>query len=368
MRTPMTVEAVHFVRTFPWLRMGRAFGCAVTPQALVIALLATLAVQLVTPWLGPMAIDLTDSRLSLGGWQIDVAREASPLFAVAAPVTHLMSATWNSVWGLLAQFGLAAFVWSFAGVALCRCAAVEFCRDEGPSFRASVQWSIARIATPWGALATPIGGAFVLLGVLVAIAIPATIPGVGGTWGVVSGPVVAALGIAAAFMLLVLPLLWPLAMAAIAVDDSDSFDAFSRGFSYVTSHPWSLAALIGIAIFVQQVAGGLLDLLGATAVDLCGWATTSLLGKTTGLERVTPAASWWIALGINTVRASLFWSLTTIVYVFARQLTDGSPLDQLKGYELFPATAEALPLAGIPAVTPATTSEPPAATDPTVTG
>ncbi len=362
MRAPVTVEAVHFVRTFPWLRMGRALGCALTPQALAIALLATLTLQLVTPWFGPVAVDLTDSRLSLGGWMIDFSKDAPPLFAIAAPATQVPLASWSRGWLQLVQFGLAAFVWSFAGVAICRCAAVEFCRDEGPSFRASVQWSIARVATPWGALATPIGGAFLLLVVLVAIALPATIPGVGGAWGIVAGPVVAVLSIAAAFILLLLPLLWPLAIAAIAVDDSDGFDAFSRGFSYVTSHPWSIGALLGVAMFVQQVSGGLLEILGATGSDLCGWATTSLLGKTAGLERITPAAAWWISLGISAVRASLFWSLATIVYVFARQLTDGAPLDQLKGYELFPATDATIPLAGIPAVAPVTSSsEPPSA-------
>jgi hypothetical protein len=350
MRAPVTVEAVHFVRTFPWLRMGRAVGCALTPQALAIAFLATLTLQVVTPWLGPVAVDLTDSRLSLLGWSVDLSRATPPLFAVTAPTTQLPAATWSSAWGLWAQFGLAAFVWSFAGVAVCRCAAVEFCRDEGPSFRAAVQWSSARLATPWGALATPLGGACLLLLGLVAIALPATIPGLGGAWGTIVSPLVGALAIAAAFILLVLPLLWPLALAAIAVDDSDGFDAFSRGFSYLTSHPWALAALIGIALVVQQVTSGLLDLLGATAIDLSAWATASLLGPTAGLERVTPAAAWWIAIGVNTVRASLFWSLTTIVYVLARQLTDATPLDQLRGYELFPPSDDPIPLAGIPAV------------------
>lgn len=355
MRDPVTVEQIHFVRAFPWLRIGRGLGCALAPQAIALALAATLLHQLVYGLCVPPPTPAELSpKLSPPPWLADsgVWLAAKPVRDVLTPLGQMSTASGLAMWRLLGG-ALASFaIWSFAAVAICRCVAVDFCRDESPSFRDAVNRAVQRAAVPWGALATPLGGAAVL-GVLIALlALPAFVPALGAAWVTIIAPVMTLLSLGVAFILLAVVVMWPLMMAAIAVDDSDSFDAFSKAFSYLTTHPIAALLLGLLAAGAAVIVGRLFEAIGATGVEVAVWSARWTASDYSVGERVAPNVAWWSQIFVNGLRASLFWSLTTIVYLFLRHATDGVPMDQIKGFDEPLRSRDPFPVVGIPAVNP----------------
>lgn len=349
MPEPVTVQRLDYVRTFPWLRIGRAVGCALSLQALFIAVIGVLLVDFTR-----VAVVTT---LQMDGQQFLLA--GLPWMAKTPPVQDALLPLWSFAklpisigWKALLIGTAATLIWSFVGVALCRCAALEFCRDESASFRGSVQHAVRRFASPWGALATPLFGTAVLMVLIALIALPAFLPALGGVWVRLLSPVIAIFGIMAAFILLVLPVMWPLMIAAVAVDDSDGFDAFSRSFSFVTSHPWMTAGLFTVGGAMLVVCGTGIDLLIEAAAGVTLWSGSWTASDTQMSEHLLPATLWWIRLFARAALSSLFWSLATVVYVFLRQATDGAPLDQLSGFDLPGLEREQFPVVGIPAMNP----------------
>lgn len=355
MPEPTTVQRIDYVRTFPWLRMGRALGCALSLQALLIAMMGVLVVDLSRAGLVKV-LQVEGQIFLLAGpsWGVKVP----PVQDAVVPVWSLAKLP-IAVGGKLILLGVvAAVIWSFVGVALCRCAALEFCRDESASFRGSVQHAIRRFAAPWGALATPLFGTLVLTVMIAALALPAFIPAIGAVWVRLLSPVIAVMGVLAGFILMILPVMWPLMVAAVAIDDSDGFDAFSRSFSFVTSHPWITAGLVAVGAAMIVVCGIGIDLGVEAAAGVTMWSAGWTASETQLREHLFPATFWWIRLFARALLSSLFWSVATVVYVFLRQVTDGAPLDQLSGFDLPGLAREDYPVVGIPAMNPPATQPP----------
>lgn len=349
MAEPVTIRRIEFLRAFPWLRIGRALGCALALPALMIAVMGVLIADW-SRWL--MLRILPAVELPLGFQEPAWVGSIPPLQHVLLPFWNFHSVEWP-----LALMGaVSALVWSFFGVALCRCAATEFCRDESAPFRGSLQLAIRHLATPLGALATPLVGIAMLAGLIALGAIPAFLPGIGAIWLRVLSPMLALIGIAGGVILLVLPLLWPLMTAAIAVDDSDGFDAFSRSFSFVTSHPWLTAALATVAYAITWLCHRVIEHGLMTALWFLTWSADWTASDIALTESLRPATAWWLQLFARALQTSLFWSLATVGYVFLRQATDGAPLDQLSSYDEPVRAADPFPVVGIPAMTPPTTT------------
>jgi hypothetical protein len=241
------------------------------------------------------------------------------------------------------------FLWTIAGVALCRATAVQFCREEGPSFRHSLQWSFRRCPSSLGSLLTPLGF-LLMVGIVVAgLSLPGIVPGLGTLWLKMVAPVQTVLVYGLLAILALLPLLWPLIVAAVAVDDSDAFDAFSRSFSLITSRPWATLALLALCAGATVVIGKILEYLAmitpACTQQFCGF----FLGES-GKLTMQVSVGYWSRIVVATILSSLFWSHVTIVYLFLRQAVDGTPLDTLAGYDDDMRFREAFPVVGIPAV------------------
>ncbi|HET6424782.1 MAG TPA: hypothetical protein VFG20_13925 [Planctomycetaceae bacterium] len=341
MSDPVIVRQIDFLRAFPWLRLGRALGCALSWPGLIIAVGGVLAADW-SRWALLQALPAVNWLEP--AWVTDVP-----------PVQHVFVPFWNfhgAEWPLIVIGVVAALVWSFFGVALCRCAATEFCRDEGAEFRGSVQLAIRQLGAPLGALATPMVGIMMLGALIALLAIPAFIPALGGVWLRVVSPAISLLGIAASVILLVLPILWPLMIAAVAVDDSDGFDAFSRSFSFVTSHPWMTAGLVAAAYGVIWAASAVIGQGVVMAAWFVAWSADWTASDIALTDSLMPATQWWLQLSARALQTSLFWSLATVVYLLLRQVTDGKPLDQLTGYDEPPRPREDFPVVGIPAMNP----------------
>jgi hypothetical protein len=345
MADPVTIRRIEFFRALPWLRLGRALGCALSIPALIIALIGCLLADWSQRAVAKVLPSFTLPSLTTDlGWTSRVP-----------PVQDALVPLWSfhgNAWPLLVLGVVGAVIWSFIGVAVCRCVAVEFCRDESGSFRESVNLAVRTWRTPLGALATPLAGVVMLIVVIAILALPGFVPGLGGIWLRVLAPVMAILGTFAAVILLVLPVLWPLMIAAIAVDDSDGFDAFSRSFSFVTSHPWMTAGLVALSWGMLWACGEVIDRGVVAALNIIPWSAGWSASETAIKESLLPASIWWVRLFARTLHASLFWSLATVAYVFLRQATDDAPLDQLTGYDEPVRAREDFPVVGIPAMNP----------------
>ena len=347
MAEPVTIRRIEFLRAFPWLRIGRALGCSLALPAVIIAVMGVL----VADWSRWLLLRVLPAVVFSHGF-----REPAWLGSIP-PLQHVLLPFWNfhsGEWPLLVMGVVSALVWSFFGVALCRCAATEFCRDESAPFRGSLQLAIRHLATPLGSLATPLAGTAMLAGLIAVTAIPAFIPGAGAIWLRLLSPVLALMGIAAGMILLILPVLWPLMTAAIAVDDSDGFDAFSRSFSFVTSHPWLTTTIVAVGYAMIWLCTRVIDQGVTTASWFIIWSADWTVSDISLAESLIPATGWWLQLLARAIQTSLFWSLATVGYVFLRQATDGAPLDQLCGYDEPVRAADPFPVVGIPAMTPPT--------------
>lgn len=350
----VAVRSVDFVRTFPWLRLGRAVGIAVAPQQVAIGLAVALLLAVLQLTVFTTAEPRPVLIVTFAGLTVSLSDLVRPVWDVIQPL--LLIRLPNSWATLRLLETLAVFVvWTLAGVALCRCAAVQFCREESPSLRGSVQWSAARMLGSLTAIVTPLGGAAVLLAIAAVIAIPSAMPGAGLIWMQVAAPVQFVLGIAAGFILVLLPLLWPLMVAAVAVDSSDAFDAFSRSFSLVTSRLWSTLGLLLMAavsgLVVTLAFRWLLEAGIAAVVWAAAWTTTEVT-----TTRTAVVLHWWREVGYRGLCGSLFWTHTTIIYLFLRELVDAVPWFSLAGYADPKPAFDPYPVVGMAAMKPPETA------------
>lgn len=176
--------------------------------------------------------------------------------AVTSPLDNLANMTLG-VWWLVRYHSLFAvlfgaaglLIWSLAGGALCRMAAVQFARDERPTLRQATAFARDRLLGGFLlAPCFPLGVVAVTIVVMFLGGMVLSIPFLGD----LIGGVAFSLAILGGFVVSVLlvgfavggSLLWP----AIAVEGSDAFDAFSRSLAYTLTKPWKtlLYAVISI--------------------------------------------------------------------------------------------------------------------------
>ena len=132
MTQEVQVTSLQYARAFPWLRLGRALGCAIAPLPLGMATLASLVwMLLIVPVFSVQANDFdgwVSQRLILAG---DVEAESQSPVSLAPPLAAVApwprpGFAWNSVrqlLGILAGYGL----WTVVGVAIARATAVATC-------------------------------------------------------------------------------------------------------------------------------------------------------------------------------------------------------------------------------------------------
>lgn len=355
------VQAVNLVRVLPWVRFARAIGIALAPTQLVIALAAVLVMSIaVVPEPGVVSVPRavveagTGNRVRFINEEIVIREPLNRWQQTAAPLWYLGSTAqrWllerESLAGVAGKLAIIYFVWTLAGVMLCRSAAVQFCRDVGPSFRQSVQWSLSRSVASLTALLTPLGFAlalFILLGICL---LPGIVPALGSVWLWCTSPAWSLLGGALAVLLCLLPILWLLVAAAVAVDDSDSFDAFSRSFSLVTSQPWGLLLMGALCGLMAVVVSALLQGVAWQLSVGLSLFTPYFMGIDSAREAMN-LGRWWAEQFQLAILTSLFWTHTTLIYLFLRRAVDGTPLDTLAGFDDDTRFHGAFPVVGIPA-------------------
>lgn len=354
MTQEVQVTSLQYARAFPWLRLGRALGCAIAPLPLGMATLASLVwMLLIVPVFSVQANDFdgwVSQRLILAG---DVEAESQSPVSLAPPLAAVApwprpGFAWNSVrqlLGILAGYGL----WTVVGVAIARATAVQMCRDEAPPLRETLKWGLRKLLSGLGALLTSMALIGLLACAIFLLALPGTVPALGVAWLQVIVPVQVMAAVALSALLLLLPLLWAMIVAALAADDSDSFDAFSRGFSLVSTHPWITFGLVAVCFLITCVLANLAHVV----IEFAGISVFNLSATVFGPDReqlLLRLTLWWCRVFEAGFLSSLFWAHATIIYLFLRQAVDGTPLDALAGYELDTRFREPYPVVGMPAV------------------
>lgn len=314
----------------------------------------------------------------------------------------VMEHPWFALLLFLGKLGILAFF----GGAICRLAAMNFARDERIPLRSALAFARRKYIALVTAPLLPIG-------LILALGVPLFLGGVLGSIPYIGG-LLAGLGMILALlagfvMALVLigllaggNLMWP----TIAVEDSDSFDAMSRSYSYVFSRPWltALYALIAAVygaicyLFLRFLVWLLMRLTrffvgagmawtarpetgdpGATRMDVLWPMPTfdSLLNMRApfGAAYWDDTVGYWLILLWNGLLALLlcsflvtfFLSAVTIIYFLLRREVDATDLDDVNSVEgededIVHGTTAPSPATGSPeASPPAAESGPPPA-------
>jgi hypothetical protein len=267
--------------------------------------------------------------------------------------------------GVFAVLFAALFIgaWSLFGGAIARLAAVHVARDEKIPLRQALDFAVGKFLSFASAPIMPI---LMVLGVGILLALGALVGNVPYIGPVIMGAAFF-LALIAGFVqvLLIIGTIagFNLMYPTIAAEGSDSFDAFSRSFSYIYNAPWrtlfyTIIALaygaatylfvrffillmlkfahhfVSMGIFVHDAHGG--PLLSAM------WPSPSVTGRLTyqpdfgslnWAESIGASLlSFWIYLVIGILGAfaiSFYFSINTIIYLLMRRELDATEMDDV---------------------------------------
>lgn len=291
-----------------------------------------------------------------------------PARTVIEPAAVLFSSdsTWSSAAVAWCKLIWALLVWSAFGVAIARIVVLEFASRESPSLRGSLKFSAGQLPSALGSVILP---SVALMGLYLVCRLGGWIayaswlrPFVGALWII---DLLCGLGIAIILMLLAAG--WPLMVCTMAVDRGDSFEGFTRAFSYIFGRPWYalwllvLTTLYGsiVFVFLVTVASSAAQLAetaagGHAGIDAITASTPPIL-RNGELPAEKPAlsgklAGFWLKLWATAIAgfvASFFWSAASITYLLLRRSVDATPIDEV--YDGEAAQSAGLPLSGVAA-------------------
>ncbi|TWT37537.1 hypothetical protein KOR34_24900 [Posidoniimonas corsicana] len=325
--TPPSPDRPDSEGLFPWRFFVRALACTVRVRVLALALVGTSVGTLLLPPQAPVEASRLEASLDLATalpgpinhWRAVVGTVVHPfLLGGAARWPAAAAAVGMLVW------------WSLVGGAIARIAAAQLTFRAPPAMFAAMAGS-ARLL---GVRCLPVVGVGLAAAALL---LPLWLHG----WlmhlpllDFVSAlllPIPLILAAVAAVILVLLTLNWPLLIACPAVERTDSFDAASRAFAYVTQRPIRLVAYLVTAVLV------------AAPVGLVVAAATLLLERFTGLLLPTPSeepgiadsvAAFWlrtVAMQLPAVfYAAYAWCAAVAIYLLLRRDIDGVQVDELE--------------------------------------
>ncbi len=228
----------------------------------------------------------------------------------------------------------------FFGLVICRMACSEFTKGTGLCLERSTFFAVKKLPAVITGILFPFLFILLLFALAWLIIVSENIP-VAGVWigGILFGFAIPLLFFA--FVLsLGLVIGWPMIVAVIACENSDSFDAFSRTFDYLRSR------LPGILIaFSLTMAAGIVLLCCAEEIfrNVVHWLDllrTHFVTET--IQPKTGEASWqgsnsfhvlWLTLWRYVLSGYLlayYWCTISGIYVLARHSVDRMPVDEFQ--------------------------------------
>jgi len=306
---------------------------------------------------------------------------------------------------IYALFSLA--VWSLAGGAICRTAALHATRDEKIPLNEAYGFAVRKFTSFFTAPLMPvlfiIGCCVPLLviGLIGALPLAELLVGLGFV-------IVLLISIVLALVIIGgvggISLMYP----TIAVEGSDTFDAFSRSYSYVYARPWRtmfytlVTAVYGTLcfVFVKLLVGLVFNsastVLGAT-MNLSSGSLSAPLGKLQAMwfsptlsgpffgrfylfnlswsERIASFfIAFWVFVLVGLVIAfaiSFFFSGSTLIYLLLRRCVDATEMDEVYvedfDSQLTPVPSKPEPVAAATPNSEVSASEAPSTAQPAAT-
>lgn len=387
------IDYSHYV---PWTRLFRTCRIATDPRKLLLAALAVTVLWCGDAGLSQLPFATATDRSKAAPWDAvaparfvnwqqgrlatfeDFLSHSESLASrVLKPIQPLLAMgqvffssenTWSEIAFFWTRLIWALAVWSVFGGAIARLAALEFARDERGGLVESLSFSVRRFMSFFAAPLLPTTGILLLMGLCALGGLMGRIAYAGPWIVAIAWGVFVLLALLAVLIAVALAVSWPLMIAAVATENSDAFDGFSRAFSYFYSRPWQaiwygIVAIVFGMLLVAAVdtLAGLVDAVASRSVatGLGTEATDRLLtsrpqylasdsspsgsgGAPANVVRIWLTVFAAIAIGFA---VSYFWSAATVIYFLLRRADDGTDFDDVWLGEV--EEDDLLPLAGI---------------------
>jgi len=258
-----TVRRIAWCEVFPWLLILRTFRLAISPSLLALATLGALLMPVGWRLAGfiflepaerqhferatltlpasmdlsayvPAAIDeyLPRTRSGIAEVHFQLTERVRRLFDWTLSLRQTAFYLFGNLWSLL--------VWAFIGGVITRSAVVQLGCDETPDILDTLRFVARRYLWYLFAPLYPLGGVVLvmlplaLLGLVMRLDVGVVVAGF--LW-----IFVIAISLVTLWLLIGLIFGWPLMWPAVSAErDGDSFEAFSRSFSYVYGKPLNL--------------------------------------------------------------------------------------------------------------------------------
>lgn len=355
MLTPEFQERFRWRDWLPWLMLLRAWEFALRGTPLACALLATLlcwgaqdlarrvegtpkveAPPELTAML-PEGIAFPVEPLPHEKWIASLGSPPAPADPfwpwrnVAEPLQQVVRvSSWRGSVGIALAAGLQFIIWAWLGAVISR-QAVGCLSETRDTFPTALTFGFRRWPNAIGGPCLPLAASAALAVLLVVLTFPGRLPWLlGPAWLIAISPVLVLVGLAAAFLVGVLLLSWPLIQTAVAVDrDCDGFNALSRVYNYVTMRPWHLAWYVLVILVTGPLVLFAAEWLVESMVSLLMRMATIGAGSSGHGPAFASTLGWWARLSLTAFAASYFWSAAGLTYVLLRRSADGVPCDQL---------------------------------------
>ena len=393
----------------PCLHLLRASGLAVDPKKMLIGGLALCVLILgdgliarlpFAPESEVPASAFQSHYLRTPGWLLEVGDAAqwsvrcfhkgitlliSPLRSVIEPGLLIMrsGSSWQELAWAWTRLLWALLVWSLAGGAIDRMAALQFAQKRRISIGQAVRFAGRQFLGYLTAPFLPLAGILCLLGFMALDSWLASLIPVAGDYIISVFWIVAIFfGFLMAMMLTGFAVGWPLMISAISTEDSDGFDGLSRAIGFWFDRPWYAFGLIALSIPVFVVAWALVSFIIGTTLYLAAWGVSAGAGSygpplfdavanTPMLENLwwngwlneSPASTssldtlptafvivWTYipAVLLAGFGPSFFWCATTVIYFLLRESDDGTALTEVADWRQSDQPAEDEPAASEP--------------------
>ncbi|MEX2168262.1 MAG: hypothetical protein WD851_03050 [Pirellulales bacterium] len=345
-----SLENIRWNTVCPWLQLVGSLRLAFRVRVLLLAFTALLLI-LAAVWLIER---LPGDTTNLAHWYFPQtapdgeslatfsSRAADGLLlpwrTFVAPIAAVLAGTWgfgqSSAVLLLMLWNIV--VWSAFGGAICRVAALGLTRGETPDLPHALRFAKRNYGAFFAAPVMTLLGIFlaalplVILGLLMRIEWLAFIAAL--FW-----PVVLLIGLVIAGLAIGLAIGFPLMWAAIAVEETDAFDAISRAYAYLYQRPLRLLWYVLVAALLGWLGGMAIELFLAAARALAETAVIWGLGEAQLIPKEEPSAAQRIIIfwstGLNVVRTAYyygyFWCAAVGIYLLLRRDIDSVQLDEV---------------------------------------
>jgi hypothetical protein len=202
-----------------------------------------------------------------------------PLVKFLLPVVYLFdprAGGWDRLY-LIAIMLWTLTIWGFFGGAICRIAAVQVARNERISLREALVFTRERFASFVAAPVFPMALLGIFVVVLMIFGWLAWIPWFGEGFAGLLWPIVILIGFTMAIVMVGL-IGWPLMIATISTEGTDSFDALSRSYSYIYQAPWQYLWYNFLALVYGAVLVFFVGFMASLMLFVGKWGVSSAVG------------------------------------------------------------------------------------------